>query len=81
MTLSSLTVTGLANFLIEKGFSEDIVFAFEENGIDGETFCDMSDSHMKEVAPRIAERVKLKRIQDGTSIEVRIHVTNAVLGY
>ena len=37
---------------------------FQEHGIDGETFLLMSDDELKEVAPRMADRMKLKKLRD-----------------
>ena len=62
--MALLSTNDLATFLLEKGFHRDIASLIEEHGIDGETFCEMTDTHLSEIAPRIGDRVKLKRIQD-----------------
>ena len=59
-----MSSSDLAKVLLEKGFSGDIATAIEEHGIDGETFCEMTDTHLREIAPRIGDRVKLKQVQD-----------------
>ncbi len=64
MALSSLSVDDLDAFLIEKGFSVEIVRAFQENDIDGSVFCEMTASQVREIAPKIGDQVKLKRLQD-----------------
>ena len=68
MAYSSMSVQGLANFLVEKGFSREMATKFEENGVDGAMFGLMSDIHLGEVAPRICDRIKLKSLQEQGSI-------------
>ena len=56
-----LSVQELCGLLCPKGISEDVAENFQEHGIDGETFLLMSDDELKEVAPRMADRMKLKK--------------------
>ena len=62
--VSKLNVDDLKTFLLEQGFSSEVASAFQEHGIDGAIFGEMTDNHFCEVAPKIGDRVKLKRIQD-----------------
>ena len=48
-----MSSSDIAKVLLEKGFSGGIATAIEEHGIDGETFCEMTDTHLREIAPRI----------------------------
>lgn len=60
-TIGTLDCVQLIQCLLSNGFSADIAENFAINGIDGETFFEMSEEHMKEVAPRIADRIKLMK--------------------
>ena len=59
--ISSLTVNGLSEYLITEDFSKEIPRAFQENGINGSIFCELSDSHLHEITSEIDNRVKLKK--------------------
>lgn len=59
----SLDAGGLAEFLSLQGFSEDVVFNFEDNEIDGSCFLMMTEQHLKEAAPRLVDRIKLEQLQ------------------
>lgn len=60
MDISSLPDVQLKQFLLDEGFSEQVSNNFQENEIDGALFCEMTEEHMKEVAPKISDRIKLK---------------------
>ena len=76
MAVFTLSTDDLGKLLLEEGFSNEIASAFQEHGIDGATFCEMSDNHLREVAPKICDRVKLKKIQDCTANKVNKIVYN-----
>ena len=42
----------------------EIISAFQENDIDGSVFCEMTACQLREIAPKIGDQVKLKRLQD-----------------
>lgn len=69
-TIDRLSPEDFLQFLSSKNFSDDVVDKFMANGVDGETFLQMSDELLKEVAPRIVDRVKLKKLQNEASSEV-----------
>lgn len=52
----------LAEFLLSKQVPADVVECFKEHGINGKTFLLLTEDHLKEIAPRIADRVNLKTI-------------------
>ena len=62
--VKNLDSESLASYLLSEGLSVCIADTFEANGIDDETFVSMTDEHFKEVAPKIVDRVKLKKLQD-----------------
>lgn len=71
--MRDLSVDDLAEFLLSKQLSVDIVYSFKEHGIDGQTFLMLTEDHLKEIAPRIADRVNLKTIVSGEQVSVAVH--------
>lgn len=53
---------GLADFLLSKGVPTDVVENFKTHGIDRGLFLSMSEDHLKEIAPRIVDRITLQKI-------------------
>ena len=74
MAVSTFSETHLHRFLLDKGYSEEIATNFLENGINGAVFCQMTDEHLKEVAPRIVDRVTLKAIQESQSLTEKVRL-------
>ena len=66
MAVSTFSETQLQ---LDKGLSEQIAANFLENGINGAVFNQMTDGHLKELAPRIVDRITLKAIQDQSTAE------------
>lgn len=62
VAINALTVSGLLDFLLSKEVSQDVLNSFEHHGIDGAAFLEMNDEHLKEVAPRIGDRIALKKL-------------------
>jgi len=65
---SSLHSLGISEFCFsiqqhEHEFPETVVDALHDNGIDGSLFLQLSTEELKELAPRIADRVALRQIQ------------------
>ena len=42
--------------------SDEILERFEEHKIDGSVFLELNDEYLREIAPRLGDRLKLKRI-------------------
>ena len=66
VVLEDLSADELSLFLSSKGIPQKVLDNFQSHSIDGETFLSMSDGHLKEVAEKIPDRVKLKKIIDST---------------
>ena len=60
--MESLTCEELAEFFADNGISLDVVRAIEANEITGEGFLSLSELEVKEIAPKIMERVKLRKL-------------------
>ena len=61
MDVSGFSSIQLQRFLIDKGFGEQVASNFQENEIDGAV-----KEQLKEVAPKISERIKLKKLQQSS---------------
>lgn len=61
--ISKLSEIQLYRFLLDNGFSEQVATNVQDNGIDGAVFNEMTDEQLKEITPRIADRIKLKQPQ------------------
>ena len=42
--------------------SDEILERFKEHKIDGSVFLELNDEYLREIAPRLGDRLKLKRI-------------------
>ena len=42
--------------------SDEILERFKEHEIDGSVFLELNDEYLREIAPRLGDRLKLKRI-------------------
>ena len=76
MSVSTLSEAQLYRFLLDQGFSEQVATVFQENDINGAVFCQMTDEHLKELAPRIVDRVKLKALQDSQPAPEKVILTS-----
>ena len=63
--LTSLSVEEMATFLAKKDLSADVTvcMSMTENGISGDLFMKLTEADFKEMAPRISDRISLRRIQ------------------
>ena len=61
--LTSLSVEEMATFLAKKDLSADVTVCMTENGISGDLFMELTEADFKEMAPRISDRISLRRIQ------------------
>lgn len=71
MELEKLSVEDLLNFLSFKNIPSDVLENFSKNGVDGTTFLLMEDEHFKEVAPKIVDRINLKKVQNNYKVSYR----------
>ena len=61
-SVKGLSIDDLADYLLLGGISGDTVDKLKDHGVGGDTLLEMTDEHLKEVAPKIADRVNLKKI-------------------
>lgn len=54
------------DYLLEKGLHEDVVATIINNRICPETFLDLTESDLKELAPTIGDRIRLRNILEET---------------
>ncbi len=66
--VESFSSVELASFLEDNGVSEEVVEAFLENDIEGNQFLSLSELEVKELAPKIGHRVKLRQIIVSTPV-------------
>ena len=70
--MATITAEQLSELLISKGYSHAVVSAFKENEICGRVFSEMDDQHFKELAPKIADRVNLKKLRDSDFLQNKV---------
>ena len=70
--MEALSVEEVCGLLATKEISQDVINNFEEHGINGEVFLCLTQDpeYLKELAPRIADRVILKKLVDQGSEKV-----------
>ena len=63
-TFESLSTEELCAYLKQQIplISEEIITAFKEHKIDGSAFVELNDEYLREVAPLIGDRLKIKRL-------------------
>lgn len=68
--VSALGVGEFCHFigLDDHDFPESVLDAFRDNGINGSVFLHLSTQELKELAPRIANRVALRQIVGGEDV-------------
>ena len=59
--------------------SEDILTKILEHKIDGEVFLGLNDEYLREIAPLLGDRMKLRRVLAATLAEVSVSFTVCVL--
>lgn len=50
--------------------SQDVLRKMQEHKIDGDVFLELNDEHLREVAPLLGDRVKIKRVLNATLAKV-----------
>ena len=61
--LLALSVNDLFDLVLESGVTSEVADKILEHGITGEIFSAMTEEEIKEVAPKIADRVALKKLR------------------
>lgn len=56
----------LGEYLLAKGLNEEVVSNIVANRIDGELFTGLSEVDIKDLAPAIGDRIRLRSILDDT---------------
>lgn len=69
--VSDMNCTEFNEFLVKKGFHEDVVSSFYNNRICGATFSDLTEEDLKELLPVIGDRARVRRLLQEVK-EVRI---------
>ena len=52
----------IKQLLVTSGVSESVVGAIEEHGLTADTIFDLTDEDLKEIAPRLGDRIKVKKV-------------------
>lgn len=60
--MEGLSTIELTEFLLENRISEDVADTFTKNEVTGECFLLLTEMEIKELAPRIGDRVKLRQL-------------------
>ena len=60
--IKELSCAEFGDFLLRKGFHEDIVLTFNENRICGQAFCEMTEEDLKELLPVIGDRIRIRKL-------------------
>ena len=75
MAVESMECEEFADYLLAKGLHEEVVSNIVANRIDGLLFVGLSEDEIKELAPAIGDRIRLRKILD----EERGKVYNKIL--
>ncbi len=60
--MEGLSCTELADFMLDNGISESVIDTFVTNEVTGECCIQLTEMEMKELAPKIGDRVKLRQL-------------------
>ena len=58
-----LSVQDLSDLVLESGITVEVADNILEHCINGEMFLSMTEEEIKEVAPKISDRISLKKLQ------------------
>lgn len=64
--MDGLDFEAFGEYLLEKGLHEDVVATIISNRICDETFLALTESDLKELAPTIGDRIRLRNILEET---------------
>ena len=64
MAITSMECEEFSDYLLAKGLHEDVVSKIVGNRIDGQLFISLSEDEVKELAPVIGDRIRLRKILD-----------------
>ncbi len=62
LVMEGLSCTELADFMLDNGISESVIDNFVTNKVTGECCIQLTEMEMKELAPKIGDRVKLRQL-------------------
>ncbi len=62
LAMEGLLCTELADFMLDNGISESVIDNFVTNEVTGECCIQLTEMEMKELAPKIGDRVKLRQL-------------------
>lgn len=65
VSIKTLDTNGLSDLLLSKGLPQDVQDSFFQHG---ETLLEMNEDHLKEVAPRIGDRITLSKLIAGERV-------------
>ncbi len=60
--MEGLSCTELVDFMLGNGISESVIDNFVTNEVTGECCIQLTEMEMKELAPKIGDRVKLRQL-------------------
>ena len=58
----ALSPGAVRRYLKERSVSDDVLEKILEHKIDGEVFLSLNDEHLREIAPLLGDRLKMKRV-------------------
>ena len=61
-SINDLSVEELGEFLLSKDIPQGVVDNIKMHGVNGETLLLMTSEHLKEISPRIVDRISLEKI-------------------
>ncbi len=62
LAMEGLSCTELVDFMLDNGISESVIDNFVTNEVTGECCIQLTEMEMKELAPKIGDRVKLRQL-------------------
>ena len=62
-------------FLLSKGINSDVISAIISHRVCGELFVSLSDDELKEIAPSIGDRIRLRKVlTEARKVERKLHL-------
>lgn len=68
--IKEMSVSELSSFLARSGIKDEVVKRVKEEDITGDIFLHLSNENLKDVAPKLADRVRLTQLQERLSGKV-----------
>ena len=84
--MEEYSCTELSDYLLDEGICQSVAEAFFDNNITGKAFLALTELEVKELAPKIGERVKLREILSKVSwlarnLAVVSHTNRSLISY